>query len=224
MAWSVRAKPVLVGQLGNTIALLDWRGAVVDSGEHLGRVARYHDVNDGWPIAFLHALLKRGSERLWVFDANAPAAHCAGDRRVIHLLEVGRLVAASHHRVLQGFDVPGGGVVDNDDGQSTADAPRAFQFAKGHVEPAVAANCNHRQVRYSQTRANAPWQPIADGSESAVRDKLATGLFGIVEQAGPMSREAAVGNEDRVARQGLVELAAKPGHMHRPVPRIEPRR
>src|SRR5262245_2922579 len=123
-----------LANLGNTIALLDWRGAVVDSGEHLGRVTRYHDVNDGWPIAFLHALLKRGSERLRVFDANAPAAHRAGDRRVIHLLEVGRLVTSPHHRVLQCFDVAGGAVVDNDDSQAAADEPRGFQLAERRVE------------------------------------------------------------------------------------------
>lgn len=48
----------LTESLSNTIALLDLHGAVVDRGEHLGRVARNHDVDDGWTIALLHTLLK----------------------------------------------------------------------------------------------------------------------------------------------------------------------
>jgi hypothetical protein len=56
----VRANPwrSLTESLSNTIALLDLHGAVVDRGEHLGRVARNHDVDDGWTIALLHTLLK----------------------------------------------------------------------------------------------------------------------------------------------------------------------
>ena len=39
-----------------------------------------------------------------------------------------------------------------------------------------------------------------------------------------MPGEPAIGDEDRVRRQGLVQLAAEARHMHRPVARIEPRR
>ena len=39
-----------------------------------------------------------------------------------------------------------------------------------------------------------------------------------------MPGEAAIGDEDRVGRQGSVQLAAQPRHVHRPVARIEPRR
>ncbi len=39
-----------------------------------------------------------------------------------------------------------------------------------------------------------------------------------------MPGEPAIGDEDRVRRQGLVQFAAEARHMHRPVARIEPRR
>ena len=48
-------------RLSNTIALLDLHGAVVDGGEHLGRVARHDDVDDGWAIALFHTLPKGGA-------------------------------------------------------------------------------------------------------------------------------------------------------------------
>ena len=39
-----------------------------------------------------------------------------------------------------------------------------------------------------------------------------------------MPGEPAIGDEDRVRRQGLVQLAAEPRHVDRPLARIEPRR
>ena len=62
-----------MASLRNTLTLFDLYGAILDSGEQLGRVARNHDVDYGQPIRFPHALLQSKSERFRVFDAKATA-------------------------------------------------------------------------------------------------------------------------------------------------------
>jgi hypothetical protein len=76
-----------------------------------------------------------------VFDADA-VAHRAGDRGKIHSDEVGGLVVAAEHRVLQCLDIARGGVVDDDDSQPDPGAARGFELAQGHVEATVAADCD----------------------------------------------------------------------------------
>jgi hypothetical protein len=61
-------------------------------------------------------------------NADAAAAHRAGDRGVIHLDQVGRLIAAAHHRVLQRFDVTRRGVVDDNHREPEPGAARGFQI------------------------------------------------------------------------------------------------
>ena len=173
---------------------------------------------------FLHALPKRWRQRLGVFDANAAAAHRPGDRGVIHLDEVGRLVAAAHHRVLQRLDVARGGVVDDNHREAAAGTPRRFEFAKHHVEAAVAADRDDRAVRRGERGAHPARQPIADRREAAIGDEVPPRRLGVVEQSSPVPGEPAIGDEDRVLRQGAVQLAAQPRHVHRPVARVEPRR
>src|SRR3954451_1809970 len=76
----------------HAVALLDLQSAVVDGGQHLRRVAGHDDVYHRRAVALFHALPKRSREGLGVFDPDPAAAHDAGDRRVIHLVQIGRLI------------------------------------------------------------------------------------------------------------------------------------
>src|SRR5437867_2304934 len=67
----------------------------------LAGVAGHDDVDDGWAVALGEPGRERRPQRLGVLDPNAADAHRAGNRRVIHLGEIGRLIAPAHHRVLQ---------------------------------------------------------------------------------------------------------------------------
>ena len=90
------------------------------------------------------------------------AAHRAGNRCIIHFDQVGGLVAAAEHRVLQCFDIARGGIVDDNDGQPDAGAARGFELAQCHIKTAIAADCDDRGCRRRQCGADAAGQPIAD--------------------------------------------------------------
>src|SRR5215831_16854407 len=84
----------------HSIALLDLYRSVVDRRQHLRRIAGDDDVDHRWAVAFFHSSPQRVGQRFGILNADAAAAHRAGDRGVIHLDQVGRLIAAAHHRVL----------------------------------------------------------------------------------------------------------------------------
>ena len=62
-------------------------------------------------------------------DANALAAEGFGDRGVIQVGQLRRLVAAAEHGVLQGLDIARRGIVNDDHGQRHFQARRGFQIA-----------------------------------------------------------------------------------------------
>src|SRR3977135_742532 len=95
--------------LCHPVALLDLDGAVVDRGQHLAGGAGHDDVEHGRAVALGHAGSERGAELFGILDPDAADAHRARHRGVIHLAEVGGLVAAAPHRVLQRLDVTPGG-------------------------------------------------------------------------------------------------------------------
>ena len=98
-------------------------------------------------------------ELVRVLDADAVAPHGAGDRGVIHLDQVGGLVAAAEHRVLQRLDITRGGVVDDDDGQPDPGAARGFELAQGHVEAAVAGDRDDRRAGAASAAPIPPGSP-----------------------------------------------------------------
>ena len=107
------------------VALFDFEGAVVDGGS----------IWPGSRVTTTSMTVGRSrsatspcaapAQRLGVLDADAADPHRAGDRGVVHLRQVGGLVAAAHHRVLQRLHVARGGVVDDDHRQRRAPARRA---------------------------------------------------------------------------------------------------
>ena len=141
------------------IALPDLDRAVVDGGEHAGRVAGNDDVEHGRAGALGEAGGEGGGQLFRVFDADAVAPHGAGDPGVIHLDQVGGLITAAEHRVLQRLHITRGGVVDDDDGQSDPGAARGFEFAQGHVKAAVAADRDDRGAGCGERRPIPPGNP-----------------------------------------------------------------
>src|SRR4051794_39552274 len=81
--------------LCHPVALLDLEGAVVDGREHLAGVAGHDDIEHGRAVALGHALGERGAELFRVFHPDAADAHRPRDRGVIHLAEIGGLVATA---------------------------------------------------------------------------------------------------------------------------------
>ena len=162
---------------------------------------------------------QRRAEPVRILDPDAVAAHRAGDRGIIHLDEVGGLVAPAEHRVLQRLDVTRGGVVDDDDRQPDAGTPRGLELAQHHVEPAVAGDRDDRRGRRRQRRPDPAGQPVADRRQTAIRDEMPPRRLRVVEQPGPVAGKPAIGDQDAVRRQCLVELAAEPRHVDRPLAR-----
>src|SRR5262245_52742238 len=178
----------------HSIALLDLYRSVVDRRQHLRRIAGDDDVDHRWAVAFFHSSPQRAGQRFRILNADAAAAHRAGDRGVIHLDKVGRLIAAAHHRVLQRLDVTRRGVVDDNHREPEPGAARGFQLAEHHIEPAIARNCDDGSVRRGKARPHPARQSVANRREAAVRDEMPPGDFGVVEQAGPMTGKPAIGD------------------------------
>src|SRR5260370_1414947 len=103
------AAPVTIATLpaksGNAVALLDLDGSAVDRRQHFSRIARDDDVDHGGPVALGDALAQRLAEFLRILDPDAAAAHRFGDRPIVHLDEIARLIALAQHRMLQRLDV-----------------------------------------------------------------------------------------------------------------------
>src|SRR5215467_4678038 len=178
----------------HSITLLDLYRSVVDRRQHLRRIAGDDDVDHRRAVAFFHSSPQRAGQRFGILNADAAAAHRAGDRGVIHLDKVGRLIAAAHHRVLQRFDVTRRGVVDDNHREPEPGAARGFQLAEHHIEAAIARNCDDGPVRRGKARPHPARQSVANRRESTVRDEMPPGDFGVVEQAGPMTGKPAIGD------------------------------
>src|SRR5262245_11030063 len=149
---SARGPRAIPAASSHSIALLDLYRSVVDRRQHLRRIAGDDNVDHRRAVEFFHSSPQRAGQRFGILNADAAAAHRAGDRGVIHLDKVGRLIAAAHHRVLQRFDVTRRGVVDDNHREPEPGAARGFQLAEHHIEPAIARNCDDGPVRRGKAR------------------------------------------------------------------------
>src|SRR4051794_34374404 len=104
--------------------------------------------------------------------------------------------------MLQRLDGARCGVVDDDHSKAAPGPSRVLEFTERHVEPAIAADRDNGSVGRREGSTQPAGQPIADRGEAAIRDKMPSWTLGVVEQSSPMPGEPAIGDEDRVLRQG----------------------
>ena len=117
--------------------------------------------------------------------------------------------------MLHGFDIARRRVVQHHQDEGHAHAACGLQFSQRHVQTAVAGQRDHPARPCGQLSAQGGGQAIADRRKAAVGDELSGGFLGVKKQATPVRGEAAVGDQDAILGQYLVDGAQQPRHVDR---------
>ena len=143
------------------------------------------------------------------------AAYGLSDFGVVGFRQIRRLVrAVAVHEVLQSLDVPGRGVVDDNNGDAKAHTPSRLQLTQHHVEATIPREADHCSVRRGQLRAHGARQAVADRCETSVRHKFPRRLARVEQQSAPVRGETTVSDEIAVVGQAVVDLLNEARHVH----------